>query len=148
MTLCPPPVPADDMVLFKNGKTLRADELELKDGAYRITTMAGGIMEVPVALVARVVTCLVDKEVEVQRGTAPPNRPGSRPPTAGKAPQNIPPAGSPGTLGGSRGDKGGMNGKGGALGGAKGGPGVKVIPPKGGKSPGKSLIPKGKDGGK
>lgn len=146
LALCAPTAPADEMVLFKNGKTLRADELELEDGVYRITTMAGGVMEVPEALVARVVTCMVDKDVEEQRGTAPASPP-PRPPAAGKTPEKIPPAG------GSRGAKGGTlgGGKGGARGGAggiggrggnKGGSGVKVIPPKGGaKNPGKSKTP-------
>ncbi len=127
---------ADDMVLFKNGRTLRADELELKDGVYRITTMAGGVMEVPVQLVARVISCVVDKDIEEQRGTVPAD---VQSPTVvrGSAHTNatkIPPAG----FGGSAGSmgKGAMGG--GKPGGGKAGDGATVIPPRGGRALGKS----------
>lgn len=131
-TVSPPPAPADDMVLFKNGRTLRADELELKDGAYRITTMSGGIMEVPVQLVERVISCVVDKEVEEQRGTVPA---GSRAPGSTRSEHSsamkIPPMG----LGGGA-ARSGNRALGGSKAGAKGSKAT-VIPPRGGRSMGK-----------
>jgi len=127
----PPPVPADDMVLFKNGRTLRADELELKDGVYQITTMSGGIMKVPLQLVEKVISCVVDKEVEESRGTDPA---GSRPPGNTRSSQSkvtrIPPVGAGGGGGSSRVRlppfDGGKTGK------------ATTIPPRGGRATGKT----------
>lgn len=123
----PSPVPADDMVLFKNGRTLRADELILKDGTYLITTMSGGIMKVPLQLVERVISCVVDKEVEESRGSDPA---GSRPPGNTKSSKSkvtrIPPVGAGG---------GGGRVRLPPLGGGKTGKATS-IPPRGGRSPG------------
>lgn len=130
----PPPAAADDMVLFKNGRTLRADELKLEDGIYRITTMAGGVMEIPVDLVERVIACVLDKEVEEQRGTVPAGA--TRPPTKTMGDRSnvtkVPPVGSRGA--GGRVNKSPILGGGKA--GGKGG-GATPIPPRGGRSLGK-----------
>ncbi len=138
--LSPPPASADDMVLFKNGRTLRADELELNDGAYRITTMSGGVMEIPVELVERVIACVVDKDVEEQRGTAPPTPPRAPGSTTGDRSKvtKIPPIGS----GGGAGRVGRSPVGGGKAGGRAGG--ATPIPPRGGRSlgkPGDKTIP-------
>ncbi len=107
-----------------------ADELKLEDGIYRITTMAGGVMEIPVDLVERVIACVLDKEVEEQRGTVPAGA--TRPPTKTMGDRSnvtkVPPVGSRGA--------GGRVNKSPILGGGKG-RGATPIPPRGGKSLGK-----------
>jgi len=128
----PLPVVADDMVLFKNGRTLRADDLELEDGMYRITTMAGGVMEVPAVLVEKVISCVTDHEVEEQRATTPANPTGlaGTKRTGHSNVTKIPPAGS----GGKAGSLGGKGAAGGIGAGRAGGKGVIQIPPRGGRS--------------
>lgn len=131
----PSPARADDMVLFKNGRTLRADELELKNGVYRITTMTGGVMEIPVQLVEQVISCVVDKDVEEQRGTVPAGA--AAPAVTGSGDHSnatkIPPAG----LGGAAGSMGKGFIGGGKPGEGKSGDGAMAIPPRGGKSLGR-----------
>lgn len=124
----PAPVGADDMVLFKNGRTLRADDLEQKDGMYRITTMAGGVMEVPVSLVEKVIACMTDHDVEEQRGTEPAgltNPAGTRR-TGSSTVTKIPPAGIGGTAGSKDKSTAGR-----PAGGRAGGKGLVRIPPRG-----------------
>lgn len=129
--LLPEPAMADDMVLFKNGRTIRADDLEQKKGVYRITTMSGGVMEVPVQLVERVIPCVVDKEVEEARGADPATPPPSDTARTGRSTATrIPPAGSRAAKGAGKGA--GVLGSGKAAG--KGGKEASVIPPRGGNS--------------
>ncbi len=120
-------VTADEIVLFKNGKTLRADELVEEDGVYRITTMSGGVMQIPVQLVDRVINCTVDHDVKEERGTTPAG--GRRGSSAANRSNvtRIPPAGARGKspTGGKLGGAGGATGK-----------APVTIPPKGGKGMG------------
>ncbi len=137
-------VTADEIVLFKNGKTLRADELEEEDGVYRITTMSGGVMQIPVQLVDRVITCTVDHDVKEERGTAPA---GSRRGSSAANRSNvtrIPPAGSRGKspTGGKPGGAGSATGKAPVTIPAKGSTGmggrVRILPGAGKTGAGKS----------
>ena len=134
-------VTADEIVLFKNGKTLRADELVEENGVYRITTMSGGVMQIPVQLVDRVISCSVDHDVKEERGTAPAGRPGGQARAGRSSVTKIPPAGA-----GARG-KSPMGGRLGGAGGAAG-KAPATIPPKGGMGGRVRVPPGGEKGGK